>query len=246
MLGIATVTAAPGTAATTVYGSAQLKYTVNATAAISIAVNYSATGAIQAGTASTILPSVAGNCTAGVAEGANATLTFGGITPPAAGYTGCYYKNAISVGVNSNDSAGVKVVEYFDTAVAGTQLCAFFLDATPKAAPTASGASGNPAAYTASCPTVNSVAGVALAALGAASSGTSGYGAAGNPGTPATNVNATPLYTAYTSGGATIYSTTSQPPAGWNFMGQDVQLNVSAAAPSGAQTNVITVAVIPS
>ncbi len=246
MLGIATVCAGPASAAPpTVYGSAQLKYTVNATAAVSIAVNYSATGAIQAGTASTILPSTAGSCAAGVAEGATANLTFGGITPPAAGYTGCYYKNAISVGVNSNDSAGVKVVEYFDTAVTGTQLCAFFLDATPKAAPTASGAAGNPAAYTASCPTVNAVAGVALAPLGAATNGTSGYGAAGNP-PVATNVNATPLYTAYTSGGATLYSTASQPPAGWNYMGQDVQLNVSAAAPSGAQTNVITVAVIPS
>src|ERR1700733_2579823 len=165
MLGISAATAAPSAAATTVYGSAQLKYTVNATAAVSI------------------LPSAAGNCSAAVAEGANATLTFGGITPPAAGYTGCYYQNAVSVGVQSNDSLGVQVMEYLDVAPAGTAVCVFPLGAanTFNALPTASGASGNPAAYTgAACPTVNSIAGKLLTALGAATAGT-GFGAAGAP-----------------------------------------------------------------
>src|SRR6202035_1371214 len=117
MLGIATATAAPSMASTTVYGSAQLKYTVNATAAVSIAVNYDpTTGSIKNATAGSILPSVAGNCSAAVAEGVNATLTFGGITPPGAGYTGCYYQNRISVGVQSNDTLGVKIMEYLDVA----------------------------------------------------------------------------------------------------------------------------------
>jgi len=120
MLGIATASAAPTMAATTVYGSAQLKYTVNATAAVSIAVNYDpTTGSIKNATAGSILASAAGNCSAAVAEGANATLTFGGITPPGAGYTGCYYQNAISVGVQSNDSSGIDVYEYLDVAPAG-------------------------------------------------------------------------------------------------------------------------------
>src|ERR1700737_1769915 len=111
-------------AGTPVYGSAQLKYTVNATASVSIAVNYDANGNIQNAVNSSILPSVAGNCSAGVAEGALATLTFGGITPPAAAgtYTGCYYKNAMSIGILSNDGLGVKVYEYTDTLAPGTQI----------------------------------------------------------------------------------------------------------------------------
>ena len=242
-VGIVTALAAPSMAATTVYGSAQLKYTVNATAAVSIAVNYDATGAIQSGVASSILPSAAGNCTAGVAEGTTAQLTFGGITPPASGYTGCYYKNAISVGVESNDANGVNIVEYLDVLAAGTQTCIFKLDAAPAAAPTQSGASGNPAAYAASCPTVNTKVGVPLTALGATTGGP-GFGAAGVAAV-STNVNATPTYTAYTAGGTSIYSGTGVTGSAFKFMGQDVQQNVSASATSGAATAVITFAVIP-
>jgi hypothetical protein len=245
MLGIATATAAPSMAATTVYGSAQLKYTVNATAAVSIAVNYDpVTGSIKNATAGSILPSVAGNCTAAVAEGANATLTFGGITPPAAGYTGCYYQNAISVGVQSNDTNGVKIVQYLDTLATGTQVCSFPLNAAPAALPGASGASGNPAAYTASCPTVNSVAGTALTALGATTAGT-GFGAAGAPAGVTTNVTATPTATVYTAGGQTLYSGTGVSGAAFKYIGEDIQMNVGGSATSGAATAVITVAVIP-
>jgi len=243
MLGIATVTAAPSMASTTVYGSAQLKYTVNATALVSIATNYATTAPYgQAAGASTILPSVAGNCTAGVAE-TLATLTFGGVTPPSSGYTGCYYKNAVEVGINSNDASGYKVIEYIDTLIAGTQVCLFPLNATPAAAPTVSGASGNPAAYVAACPTVNSVAGTALTGLGAATAGT-GFGAASNPGTGTWDVTATPTATTYTAGGDTVYSGSSLL-SGWNYIGEDVQLNVASTAASGADTNVLTVAVIP-
>jgi hypothetical protein len=245
MLGIATASAAPSMAAPTVYGSAQLKYTVNATAAISIAVNYDVNGAIQTTTASTILASAAGNCSAGVAEGSNATLTFGGITPPASGYTTCYYKNALSIGVNSNDSAGVKVVEYVDAIPTNTTYCAYAIDTTPKAKPTQSGATAIAGGNTCATAT-GGAAGAALTALGAVTAG-SGFGGAGNPGAPATNVTATPTATAYTSGGLTLYSVTgSAPPAGWNFMGQDVSVSINAAAASGAQTQVITVALIPS
>jgi len=233
-------------AATTVYGSAQLKYTVNATAAVSIAVNYDATGAIQSGVASTILPSVAAQCTAGVAEGTNATLTFGGITPPGAGYTGCYYKNAISVGVLTNDTANVQVVEYTDTVAAGTQICAFKLN-TPAAAPTQSGASGNPGPYVAACPTVNGVAGTALTGLGAATAGT-GFGGATVPGLT-TDTTATPTATTYTAGGFNLFNAAGLGTfsgAAYKFIGQDIQMNVSGAAASGAATNVITIAVIAS
>jgi len=247
MLGIATATAAPSMAATTVYGSAQLKYTVNATAAISIAVNYDANGAIQPAVASTILSSAAGNCAAGVAEASNATLTFGGITPPAAAgsYTTCYYKNALSVGVNSNDSSGVNVVEYVNAIQAGTAICTYPLDASPKAKPTQSGATAITGQNTCVAPT-GGAAGTPLTALGPTTAG-AGYGAQGNPGAPATVVvGGIPTSTAYTAGGTSLYSTGGPPPAGWNFMGQDVSLSVSPAASSGAQTSVITVALIPS
>ena len=133
MLGVATVMAAPSAATTTVYGSAQIKYTVNATVLVSIATNYATTTPYsQSAAASTILPSVAGNCAAGAVE-TTATLTFGGVTPPGSGYTGCYYKNAVEVGVDSNDASGYKVIEYVDTLIAGTQICAFRLNATPAA-----------------------------------------------------------------------------------------------------------------
>jgi len=247
MLGIATATAAPSMAATTVYGSAQLKYTVNATASISIAVNYDSNGAIQPAVASTILASTAGNCAAGVAEASNATLTFGGITPPGAAgsYTTCYYKNAMSIGVNSNDSAGVNVVEYVDQIQTGTAICAYRLDATPKNKPTQSGATAITGQNTCAAPT-GGAAGTALSALGAVTAG-AGFGAQGNPGVPSTVVVAgTPTSTVYTSGGYSLYNPASAPPAGWNFIGEDVSLSVSPAASSGAQTSVITVALIPS
>jgi hypothetical protein len=243
MLGVATVMAAPSAATTTVYGSAQIKYTVNATVLVSIATNYATTTPYsQSAAASTILPSVAGNCAAGAVE-TTATLTFGGVTPPGSGYTGCYYKNAVEVGVDSNDASGYKVIEYVDTLIAGTQICAFRLNATPAAAPSVSGATGNPAAYTASCPTVNSVAGIALAGLGAATAGT-GFGGASQPAGMTTDVTTTPTATTYTSGGFTMYSGASLL-TGWNFIGQDIQLNVGSTAASGADTNVLTIAVIP-
>src|SRR5665213_1525063 len=227
----------PVAAATTVYGSTQLKYTVNATAEVSIAVNYDpVTGSIKNAVAGTILPSVAGNCSAAVAEGVNATLTFGGITPPGAGYTGCYYKNAISIGVLSNDASGVKIIQYLDASPAGTAVCIFPLGAanTLNALPTASGAAGNPAAYTgAAGPTVNAVNGSLFSALGVQAGVT-------------TNVTANPTATVYTAGGTTVYTgTTGLSGATFKYLGEDVQMNVNGTAASGAATSVITVAVIP-
>jgi hypothetical protein len=246
MLGIATATATPSLAASTVYGSAQLKYTVNATASISIAVNYDVNGAIQPAANSTILASAAGNCTAGVPE-ASATLTFGGVTPPAAGFTTCYYKNALSIGVNSNDSAGVQVMEYLDVLKAGTAICAYRLNAAPANKPTQSAATAIAGQNTCAAPT-GGAAGTALTAQGATANNGNGFGAQGNPGAPATNVTAlAPQSTVYGGAGYNVYTVAgSAPPAGWNFIGEDVSLSVDASAASGAQTSVITVALIPS
>ena len=245
VLGFATVTAAPSMAATNVYGSAKINYTVNATASVSIATNYDATGNQTLG-APSILPSAAGMCQAPAAE-TNANITFAGITPPGAGSTGCYYKNALSIGVLSNDVAGVKVIEYVDVLQTGEAVCMYPLDATLKNAPTASGASGNPAAISAgTCQTVNSVVPAKLSALGANDSpGGVGYGAAGAPPGVTTVVNATPAYKIYTAGGSTICTCIASGTT-WKFLGQDIQLNVDGTAASGAAVgNTVTVAVIP-
>jgi hypothetical protein len=246
VLGIAAITAAPSMASTTVYGSAQIKYTVNAVTLVSIATNYATSAPFgQSGSAATILPSTAAMCAAGAVE-TTATLTFGGVTPPSsAGYTGCYYKNALEIGINSNDAIGYNVYEYLDTAVTGTAICLFPLgSATPAATPTVSGASGNPTAYNgAACPTVNSVAGKLLTYQGAAVAGT-GFGGASNPGTGTWDVTATPTATTYVAGPAVTASTATQI-SGWAYVGQDVQLNVGQNAAAQADTNVLTVAVIP-
>ncbi len=245
MLGFAAITAAPSMAATTVYGSAKINYTVNATASVSIATNYDATGNQTLG-APSILGSAAGVCTAPAGE-TNANITFAGITPPGAGSTGCYYKNALSIGVLSNDTSGVKVIEYVDVLQTGEAVCMYPLDSTLKAAPTASGASGNPAAISAgTCQTVNSVVPAKLSALGVNDSGGANYGAAGAPPGVTTVVNANPLYKIYTAGGSTICTCVGNSGTTWKFLGQDIQLNVDGTAASGAAAgNVITVAVIP-
>lgn len=249
-------------AATPTYGSVQIKYSVAATAQLSIGTNYNtttgATGSGAGATTATILQSPAaggGACAAGASESTAATLTFGTITPPTSGYVGCYYKNAINVGLLSNDSTnGVKLVEYVDAVPTGTQICAYFTDTTLKATPTASAPGANPAAYTTSCQSNGGgtpVTGVALTGLGATTGGAA-PGAAGDPTTttpagPAQNVNATPIYTAYTAGGATICTCTGASGTQFKFLGQDIQFNVSGAASVSAttQTVTITVAAIP-
>ncbi|GAC1585383.1 MAG: hypothetical protein NVS3B7_20420 [Candidatus Elarobacter sp.] len=252
-LGIAAMTAAPSMAATTVYGSAQLKYTVNATAQVSIATNYDATGNQQT-TAPSILSSAGAGCTAPAAETA-ATITFAGITPGTATANGCYYRNALSIGVLSNDALGVKVIEYVDVLQTGETICMYNTDTSFKAAPTTTttAAAGTPAAYSAGACQSNggtpAVTGAKLVALGVNDSGGTGFGAPGSPPGVTTAVNATPLYKIYTAGGTNVCPgsgvCTGTTGAAWKFMGQDIQLNADGTASSGAAANVITVAVIP-
>jgi hypothetical protein len=238
MLGLGTAMAIPANAATNQFGSAQIKYTVAATAALSIAVNYSpATGSIQAAVAGTIFPAGTGSCSAGIAEGANATLTFGSITPPT-GATAeeCYYSNAVSVGVSTNDSLGYTVQEGVDSVPAGTLICMFPTNAVPAALPPASGSTG--AKVTAStpstttCPTVNAVAGVALTATTGQVAPTV-FGAAGAPAGVTTNVSATPG--SFTGGGVLAYTVAAgAPAAGYKYFGQDIAMNIDGSAASGA------------
>ncbi|HTW83015.1 MAG TPA: hypothetical protein VMD91_02970 [Candidatus Sulfotelmatobacter sp.] len=231
-------------AATTVYGSAQIKYTVNATASVAIATNYTTAAPWgQAAGASTIYSQPAGNCTAGAAE-TGATLTFGAITPPTSGYTSCYYKNALLLGVSSNDTSGFKVYEYTDSVATGTAICSYPLNATMAASPTVSGATAA-VTYVASCPTVNSVAGVALVGEGGSTAGT-GFGGASTPGTGTWDQTATPTATTAGAVGSVFFSAATAN-GSWLYGGQDISFNVSSAAASSTttQTNVVTLAVVP-
>jgi len=134
-------------------GAAQLKFISGATLTMSIVTQYSAAGA-QGNAVPTLLPSVAGVCTAAGAE-TNFTLTFGALAPRPTAATACLYKNAVAVAVNSNDANGFVVNEYLDaTPTTGIGICAFpnggaTFPLTPAASPvTLSTRTGNPAAGT--------------------------------------------------------------------------------------------------
>lgn len=134
-------------------GGAQLQWTAGATISMAIVTQYSAAFA-QGNAAPPVLPSAAGVCVPAASE-ANFTLTFGALTPSKTVPTGCLYKNALAVSVQSNDANGFVVNEYLDsTPTTGVGICAFPNGAAsfPIAAavgpvPTSARA-GNPAAAT--------------------------------------------------------------------------------------------------
>ncbi len=240
MLGVGTALAAPASAAgTTVYGSAKMTWTVAASAQVALVTDYNTT-TVQGTTSPTFGVNGSGSCGAPAGE-TNNTLTFGSVSPGAVGYTGCNYPNAVAVGVNTNDTAGYKVVEYVDSAIpAGTAICAF-----------ANGASGANAAVTtrtgASVPVAYAAGacapgGTALTAITAGLTGT-GSGAANTPAGNGT-LNATPAYTPYTAGGYTLATGTGAT-TGFAWQGEDVQLNVSFAASTATNSTDIVFAVIP-
>jgi hypothetical protein len=169
-------------------GGAQIQWTSAATASMTIVTQYSVGGA-QGNALPTLLPSQAGVCTAAGTE-ANFTLTYGALSPRPNAATGCLYKNALAVGVQTNDATGFVVNQYLDAVpTSGVGICAYpnggaSFPLAPAVAPlTASGRSGNPPAGTftgmilTSCPAGSSIV---PAGTGGASSG----GATpGNPGT---------------------------------------------------------------
>jgi hypothetical protein len=62
-----------------------------------------------------------------------------------------------------------------------------------------------------------------------------------------TNVTANPTATTWTAGGYNLYTgKTGLSGTSFNYVGQDVQMNVNGTAASGAATQVITFAVVPS
>jgi hypothetical protein len=221
-------------AGSTTSGAAQLVFTAAATMSMTIATQYSATGT-QGNAVPTLLPSAAGVCTAAGSE-LNFTLTFGALNEQAAANTACLYKNAVSVGVNSNDAAGFIVNEYLDTApTTGVGICAFpnggaSFPLTPATAPTQSARAGNQAAGTFTGNNLTScAAGGAIVPTGAGGA-VNGGTVPGNPTTPGVEYyspsTATLQFIGYpnptVNGGSLVNF----------FAGEDIQVNLVRGAGS--------------
>jgi hypothetical protein len=236
----------------TTSGAAQLRFTSGATLTMSIVTQYSAAGA-QGNAVPTLLPSLAGVCTAVGAE-TNFSLTFGALAPRPNAPTACLYKNAVAVAVTSNDANGFVVNEYLDaTPTSGIGICAFpnggaSFPLTPAVAPVpVSARSGNPAAGTFTGNNLTSCA----AGGTIVPPGTGGISSGGsNPG----NVSAAGLEFYSPSGTQLAFMTLATPtavagPAVGNYYGaEDIQVNMASGALSTTvgQTGVyMTIQLVP-
>jgi hypothetical protein len=229
-------------AGTPSYGSVKMSWSVNTTATMTLATQYSAAGA-QGLAAPNLLPSAAGVCAGSGTETAF-NMTFGAINPNLGAAVGCLYANAVSASVTTNDSAGFKVNEYLDAAPAGgAGFCAYPNGGAAfpltAAAVVQTARSGNPAAGTfagavLTCPAPGQA--VPVGTGGALNAGTT----PGNPGTASLE-----FYSAATNG-INVVSNPGQALTAV-FAGQDIQLNLPAGAPSTAatQSSYMTIQLFP-
>ena len=235
-------------ASTTQTGAAQIQWTSAATSSMSLVTQYGS-GFTQGNVAPTLLPSAVGVCGGGPAE-ANFTMTFGALTPQSGTATGCLYKNALAISVQSNDAAGFSVVEYLDFPPGnGFGFCAYPNGAasfpiTPAVGPVPTSArSGNPAAGTFGGSLLTGCGaggGVIPQGTGGASSGGS---VPGNPGTAGLE-----FYSPAT-GGLTFASMSGPTVNGGSlvtmYAAEDVQANMGPGTKSVATTsNYITLEMI--
>ena len=244
---------APATSAragNTTTGGAQIQWTSSATATMTLVTQYSAAGA-QGNAVPTLLPSLVGVCSASSVE-SNFTMTFGSMLPSPGVPTGCLYKNALAVSVQTNDAAGFVVNEYLDAAPGnGVGICAFpnggaAFPLAPAVAPVpASTQSGNPAAGTFTGSNLTGCAGggavVPTGAGGASSAGTT----PGNPGTPSLEfyspstafLTFTSRASATVSGGVVVTM----------YAAEDLQVNLGpgAKSTSGQTGDYLTLQLIP-
>ena len=228
-------------------GGAQIQWTAAVTASLSLVTQYG-TNFTQGNVAPTLLPSAAGVCGGGPAE-SNFTLSFSALTPNGGSPTGCLYKNALAIGVQTNDAAGFSVMEYLDYAPGnGFGFCAYpnggsTFPLTPAVLPlAASTRSGNPAPGGFSGSQLTSCSGggiIPQGTGGAASAGT----VAGNPGTanlqfysPATNGLTFASMAGPTVNGGSLVTM---------YAGEDVQANMGPGVSSVAgNSNFITLELI--
>ncbi|MDB5040218.1 MAG: hypothetical protein JWN27_944 [Candidatus Eremiobacteraeota bacterium] len=236
----------------TTSGNAQLRFTSGATLTMSIVTQYSAAGA-QGNAVPTLLPSLAGVCTAIAAE-TNFSLSFGALAPRSNAATACLYKNAVAVAVNSNDANGFVVNEYLDTTpTSGIGICAFpnggaSFPLTPAVAPVpVSARSGNPVAGTFTGNSLTSCAAggtIVPPGTGGVSSGGANPGNVGAPGLEFYSPSGTQL-TFMTLGTPTAIA---GPGVGNYYAAEDIQVNMAPGALSTTvgQTGVyMTIQLVP-
>jgi hypothetical protein len=229
-LGMAAATCAPASAASQ-SGAVQMKWSVAATASMTLVTNYTAgVAAAQGVGANSLQPSAAGVCANQAAETAF-TMTFGSITPAVAAAVGCNYQRAVAATVTTNDSLGYVITEFLDQApTAGITFCAFKNNvgvATANAPASVNAAA--PAAFAGTC----AGTGTALVA-GSAASGVGG----GNPGTAG-------IRTATAPGAPFTWASTAAVAANLVY-GEDIQINAAANQASiAADTSYIIITLTP-
>jgi hypothetical protein len=234
-LGLSALVVAPAFSAT-LQGAVEAKWTVAATASLTLATQYSTTTGAQGTSAPSLLPSLPGVCSGTGTTETALTLTYGSLTPNAGSEVGCDYQQAILANVVTNDSSGFKINEFLEAApTGGITFCAFpngstTTGTTAPAAAASQFTSTGPAAYTGSaCATGGTV-------LVAGTGGTPGSGA-GQPGTGEASA------TAPTSGDFVWVSApgATSGAQGANY-GQDLQINLAAnqaSSPLGDKSYII-------
>jgi hypothetical protein len=243
------VTLAPAGASTTYEGAVKFGWTITPSFTAHLASNVkSASAAFATGTANAIQTSGTGTCasTLGADVYSTYTLSFGNISPGAAGATACNYQNGIGISVLTNDTSGYTIYETLDSTTAPTTdygICVFPASATPATTTTTSPNSTAPAAGTFTGDTLTACGGAGKL-LGPASGTVNNAGVAGD----ATVITAPPTgaYTTTVPTTGSIFSVAS--PASTTttyFLGEDVQLNVSSAASSGTFSHAIIVYFVP-
>jgi hypothetical protein len=228
-------------AGTPSYGSVKMSWSVNTTANMTLATQYSAAGA-QGLAAPNLLPSALAVCAGSGTETAF-NMTFGAINPNLTAAVGCLYTNAVAASVTTNDSAGFKINEYLDAAPAGgAAFCAYGNGGTfplTAGAVVQSTRAGNPAAGTFTGPGVVTCTGGQQVPVG--TGGTLNAGTTpGNPGTASLE-----FYSAATNG-LNVVSNPAQALTAV-YAGQDIQLNLPAGAAStvATQSSYMTVQLFP-
>jgi hypothetical protein len=232
-------------------GGAQLQWTSAATMSMAIVTQYNGAFA-QGNAAPPLLPSAAGVCTPGASE-ANYTLTFGALVASKVAPTGCLYKNALAVSIQSNDAAGFAVNEYLDSApTTSIGICAFpnggaSFPLTAAVGPVpVSGRSGNPAAGTFTGNALTSCAAGGTIVPPGTGGASSGGANPGNPGAPGLEF--------YSPSGAGISFVTKAGPTVSGgaivsmYGAEDIQVNLAPNAwstPAGNTGLYLTIQLVP-
>ena len=242
MLASAAAMNGPAMAAATIsqYGSVKLQWNVAPVLTAAVHTDYTAAFANSGAYPTLLGQPAAANCQGGGVS-TDLTVDFGTITPVLGGTAACTYPNAVGASVQTNDNNGFSVYEYLDAApAAGINICAFpntgaAFPMTPGAAisTTTRTQATTPAVYAGAC------------AAGGSAITNPGAGVLTNAGAAPAQPAAPGTYTGeYLTGVATgtgLKMMSQATAAGSAVLaGEDLQINVGAAATSGNANVVMT------